>query len=955
MPARGKLRSSPRSDQAFPSARSSVRSTPRLEAQCAVLESMRRPLLGQVGEGDCVRCGKSVCTKCPCGKSVCTKCPLEDAAALFDGPLSKVDPALSPRPFTFPARHISATELEDCLAFAAWNVEDALEGFHAEDYPRGQVGVMLRERTNMLFRIRQCYCAFSIILLLVTLFEPPLWCVNWYHTSDFISVFERCPLPGGAVAQFSLWPMIPPLYGLFWEASSMTVVTLSMVYERTLRMAFEKSGVSGVRRRGPRPLWFAGLLLLMWLDFVYFCIVRQQSIRFAPYGRILLLGHFPNVRSVVNSALRCVEDWSNIAIFMLGAVILFAWFVVMILDDIKDETGTSAMVAYGGEDFGSFTAAVNSLFQIMTGANFPEAIDPLISKLRWMTIIFYPFMILGFFLFTQLMLATVYKAYQDHLKEELVDFHTQRAASLSDAFTVLAERECDEEELTISIDRFQGLIRHLSAFPKMKRSLRGENPSIIIAVLDDDGDHKMTGREFFDACELLQYKFWTTPEHSIFVRDWGWNLDRVQSIIASGQLELAVDVTLLLNGLFIIISSWFDLNDIPDPGWCEPVGLFFSMVYMLEVCLQLLAFSFRNYWSHGQHRFNFLVSWLLFLAGIATVFRPFGGIRSVYLRYVNLLRMFRLVKLLTSIPRFRMMTECILKLISISKDIAVLLFLTIFSFAVVGAQAFGGRLYATNPLLAGSKYLDSGYVVLSFNDMGGSIETLFVMMVNNYMPEYADAMGRILAAEYGGRFYFVGIMYCSCFFFVGVTIAFNIFTAFTIDVFVQLKEDQEDEAEREEHDSDDGLVDAAAGNAATPRSGILSGTSSSSGSSSKSSQDAVESHLARMREILATKGYVLHVSISAEVTRSKMQLSIVEGLEHAVRKARSVAQHHSQRNFDSMRTTSQLVGSNDMARMSLLGLDRQATPTFMGSEPVRQDSQAMPNLEADKYDGRPLQ
>merc|ERR1712014_190895 len=46
-------------------------------------------------------------------------------------------------------------------------------------------------------------------------------------------------------------------------------------------------------------------------------------------------------------------------------------------------------------------------------------------------------------------------------------------------------------------------------------------------------------------------------------------------------------------------------------------------------------------------------------------------------------------------------------------------------------------------------------------------------------------MGRVASS------YWHGALFCGAFFFIGVSLAFNIFTAFTIDIFCALEEDEE--------------------------------------------------------------------------------------------------------------------------------------------------------------------
>merc|ERR1711970_1067324 len=102
--------------------------------------------------------------------------------------------------------------------------------------------------------------------------------------------------------------------------------------------------------------------------------------------------------------------------------------------------------------------------------------------------------------------------------------------------------------------------------------------------------------EFFDACDLMLYSFWTTPVGSLLQRRYGMNMLHAQKFIESGKLELITDIVLVCNMGFIIFESAYDLQDIPEPGWIAPMELFFSVIYMAEVAVQLATYSFRYYW-----------------------------------------------------------------------------------------------------------------------------------------------------------------------------------------------------------------------------------------------------------------------------------------------------------------------------------------------------------------------
>jgi two pore calcium channel protein len=368
------------------------------------------------------------------------------------------------------------------------------------------------------------------------------------------------------------------------------------------------------------------------------------------------------------------------------------------------------------------------------------------------------------------------------LKDELKGFYGCQTRGLALAFSKL---RCESDRGTVKVAVFEELLKTLSGFPKMTKSMQGSSMEKVLRVIDD-GSGELSFAQFSEACDILLYSFSTTPMESFIVRKYGWTRRCVwiRDQIDSGRLEYFMNWLLALNAAFIVVESTYDILNLPQPYLISPLEMFFSCIYIVEVVMKLTVTSFGTYWSNAANRFEFLVSWLLFFAGIATVI-PMGKFFWRLLPYLNILRIVRLVRLLERIPRFKMMFRCIFKLLLVSKEMVLLVMITMLSFAVLGVQIFGGLLYPTNPILEQTDFVTNNYSVLGFNDVASALVAMFCMMVCNYMPTYAIAMDRVAA------FHGMGLLFCIVFFLFGVNIVFNVFTAFTIDVFLTLKEAQE--------------------------------------------------------------------------------------------------------------------------------------------------------------------
>jgi len=314
-------------------------------------------------------------------------------------------------------------------------------------------------------------------------------------------------------------------------------------------------------------------------------------------------------------------------------------------------------------------------------------------------------------------------------------------------------------------------------------------------------------------------------------------LPGVKRLIDSVSLETITSIVLLVNAGFIVFESVYDLNGWEEPSWIFLFEQFFSMIYMLEILLKLSVSSFRSYWFHGENKFDFCVGVLLFTFGIYGLYPSwnFLGLPKETIRYLNILRILRMWKLLSQFQRWRRLVQCIVALALISFEMIMLLAISATACSHVGMHLLGGKLYLGNPKLQGLDYIGNGYHVLNFNDFGNSFISLFTFMVVSYMPEFAEAIDAVIGIPC------TGIAFCGLFFFFGVNIIFNIFTAFTIDVFKEIRSDMNDEGEGE--------------------------------------TDQEETNLKTMTQTFQQKGLDLKIIPPSEVVRAKIQQGVLGDLK----------------------------------------------------------------------------
>lgn len=195
--------------------------------------------------------------------------------------------------------------------------------------------------------------------------------------------------------------------------------------------------------------------------------------------------------------------------------------------------------------------------------------------------------------------------------------------------------------------------------------------------------------------------------------------------------------------------------------------------------MKISVYSFDEYWSSVSNQFDFFTTWLLLSTAVAE--RLFASGISTYANMLRLLRLVRVVKNLKNLESVQFMTDTVFKLVMASKDMITLLGVVVFFFCAFSVQAFGGDLYENNDQLEGTEYLEKHMFVLNFNDIPSAFGVWFVQLLCEYEPNFPEAVSRTSSFPFGWMMFPV-------FYVLGVSIVFELVKAFTIEVFMSLKQ-----------------------------------------------------------------------------------------------------------------------------------------------------------------------
>jgi hypothetical protein len=307
---------------------------------------------------------------------------------------------------------------------------------------------------------------------------------------------------------------------------------------------------------------------------------------------------------------------------------------------------------------------------------------------------------------------------------------------------------------------------------------------------------------------VMQYKLSTTYPYSsltLKLRDRSWYQKFRQFVVtkededggdgtvdvASNQVDLdyLMNYVLVANFILVVVETFYDLSDLDTPACLDNLELIFSFVYVFQFILKISVMSFQEYWQITSNRFDFFTTWLLLFAGL--VERIWGGEIATYANVFRLMRLLRMVRNLRQFPQFQNMISILFTMVKKSTDMMVFLMTVVFFFTMLSVQVFGGEMREENSALQETEYLEQHFMILNCNDVPLAFGVWVVMLLQEYQPIFADATAQLKVYPYIGG-YSVWWMLFPAFYILGVSIAFELLKAFTIQVYAAYKTEQDE-------------------------------------------------------------------------------------------------------------------------------------------------------------------
>jgi hypothetical protein len=138
----------------------------------------------------------------------------------------------------------------------------------------------------------------------------------------------------------------------------------------------------------------------------------------------------------------------------------------------------------------------------------------------------------------------------------------------------------------------------------------------------------------------------------------------------------------------------------------------------------------------------------------------------------------RLLRLLSNSKRFVVIASTFVKLIPAFTNLFGLLFVICFVYALIGVQAFGGKIYRNNPKLVHTCYADKTdfYLTMNYNNFASAMVTLFEMLIVSNISVLIEGLQALVG-------WWSPVYYLS-FWIAAVCVVLNLLLAFILEAFV---------------------------------------------------------------------------------------------------------------------------------------------------------------------------
>lgn len=567
------------------------------------------------------------------------------------------------------------------------------------------------KRRYLYYRLRYLRRLLMAIYIFLAAFTRPVWCKDKSYPYS-------CKVDGYSVP-LSRIPILP-------QRVTYSVEAFIVVF--FLCMNFLRNSYNVKSRTSKARFVAINILCILALADIIQVLVTEGRPYISHFARVILFVLY--LRMVRDSLLRVymsIQKARYILVLLILHVFVFGWMGHLLFRDMYSDP----------EYFYTLQDSLWSMLILLSTANFPDVMLPAYKENQAYCIFFIFYLVVGLLVLQRLMLAVIYNDYKNHIRATVEKFFYSESDEGDPKNQLYKLTHIESKYSAKLLERFTKRAT-FSNILLYKQSIVNEDSHIIIKKFP-----------------TLYNKY----------------SDKLDSILSHFLYEFSINIILIGNGLVYFLIDTDDESRVES--WCYgqiPINILLLVeVLCITFIIGPMAYM-KSLWK---------VVWMLMILGSFVLMIVFGFSEIerdsvfVVMTYIGLLRMWRILRILNCVEKYRIIFNTLIDLIPTFVHLLSVILVIFYVFSLVGQELFGGLIYEENSDLV-DPVVPPSYVYNNFNDFVSGVVTLFeLLIINNW---WVIAKNFVNATSKTSRIFF------GVFFIIAVLVVFNLFLAFIMDM-----------------------------------------------------------------------------------------------------------------------------------------------------------------------------
>jgi hypothetical protein len=240
---------------------------------------------------------------------------------------------------------------------------------------------------------------------------------------------------------------------------------------------------------------------------------------------------------------------------------------------------------------------------------------------------------------------------------------------------------------------------------------------------------------FVAACTLLDAQAVSVhyPDRTTFMSD---IRRRTEQLLTNTIFSAGTDIFILVIAVLELLVDSASSGSPKQQDAEFGISVFIFIVFLLELIAKLFAFGPKRYWQEWLNRIDVLV--ILMTTGSFMMSQSFAD--ATRLRIMLFLRLARLLRLMHRVRAVRSIILTVLEISPLFWRIIAVLFVTMYCLAIVGVEAFSGKLNPSDPLVRQSAYGINNQYALNYDTFTRSMMSQFAVLITTQSPVILEGL-----------------------------------------------------------------------------------------------------------------------------------------------------------------------------------------------------------------------